>query len=343
VANKNFPLILNTTWFKLSLVKEIMNMKKLNVALAILIAAVMAGNAQTTVTSDIVGYYKQAFPAGGSLQTVGLLKAPVFAGPAISINGSTLSVSSSSWTSNQFAPAAGLPTHYVEITSGSMAGYLFDIVSNTGSSVTVNDPNVANAGGTVSFLIRPHTKLSEAFKDTTNLVDYADQVTVYHADGTNISFLRDSSTTSGWLDAGSFSESDDVIYPSQGVVLSASASGVITQVGTVKSTPTVVPLYAGQVNIVSLSNPSGIIKDIQTIGLGTNLADYADQVATYATDGTLATTSALLYGGSTDGWLDAGSFAPATGVNVVGVNPIIVSVTSSTVWKLNSPISQYSQ
>ena len=32
-----------------------MNMKKLNVTLAILVAAVMAGNAQT-VTSDIVGY-----------------------------------------------------------------------------------------------------------------------------------------------------------------------------------------------------------------------------------------------------------------------------------------------
>jgi len=319
-----------------------MNMKKLNVTLAILVAAVMAGNA-ATVTSDIVGYYKQAFPAGGSLQTVGLLKASVFEGSATSITGSSLSVSSSSWVSNQFAPAAGLPTHYVEITSGSMAGYLFDIVSNTASSVTVNDPNVAGAGGTASFLIRPHTKLSEALKSTTNLVDYSDQVTVYHADGTNVSFLRDSSTTSGWLDAGSFSESDDIIYPSQGFVLSTSSSGEITQVGTVKNTPTVVPLYAGQVNIVSLSNPGGINKDIQSIGLGTNLADYADQVATYATDGTLGTTSALLYGGSTDGWLDAGSFTPATGVNVVGVNPIIVSVTSSTVWKLNSPISQYSQ
>jgi len=55
VTNKNIPLILNITWFRLSLVKEIMNMKKLNVALAILVAAVMAGNAQSTVTSDVVG------------------------------------------------------------------------------------------------------------------------------------------------------------------------------------------------------------------------------------------------------------------------------------------------
>jgi hypothetical protein len=332
-------LILNKTWITLSEVKEIMNMKKLNVTLAILVATLMAGNA-TTVTSDIVGYYKQSFPAGGSLQTVGLVKASVFAGSATSITGPTLVCPSSSWTPNQFAPVAGLPTHYVEITSGSQTGYLFDIVSNTASSVTVGDSSIAGAGGNAAFLIRPHTRLSEALQSATNLVDYSDQVTVYHADGTNISFLRDSSTTSGWLDAGTFSESDDIIYPSQGFVLTTSSAGELTQTGTVKSTPTVVPLYAGQVNIVSLSNPGGINKDIQLVGLGTNLIDYADQVATYSTDGTLATTSALLYGGSTDGWLDAGTFATATGVNVTGLNPIIVSVTSDTTWILNPPISQ---
>jgi hypothetical protein len=221
-----------------------------------------------------------------------------------------------------------------------MAGYLFDIISNTASSVTVNDASVATAGGTASFLIRGHTKLSEALKSATNLVDYADQVTVYHADGTNLSFLRDSSTTSGWLDAGSFSESDDVIYPSQGFVLTTSSAGEFTQVGTVKNTPTVVPLFAGQVNIVSLSNPGGLVKNIQLIGLGTNLVDYADQVATYSADGSLATTSALLYGGSADGWLDAGSFAPAIGVTVSGVEPVIVSVSSNTTWKVSPPLSQ---
>ena len=319
--------------------KEPPNMKKLNLAFAILVSAVMAGHA-ATATSDIVGYYKQSFPAGGSLQTVGILKAPSFVGVATSISGVVVNAASPGWTVNQFAPANGLPTHYVEITSGAMAGYLFDVISNTANSVTVNDASVATAGGTASFLIRGHTKLSEALKSATNLVDYADQVTVYHADGTNLSFLRDSSTTSGWLDAGSFSESDDVIYPSQGFVLTTSSAGEFTQVGTVKNTPTVVPLFAGQVNIVSLSNPGGLVKDIQLIGLGTNLVDYADQVATYSADGSLATTSALLYGGSTDGWLDAGSFAPANGVTVSGVEPVIVSVSSNTTWKVNPPLSQ---
>jgi hypothetical protein len=45
----------------LSLVKEIMNMKKLNFTLAILVAAVMAGNAQSTIP---VGYVTTTLAAG---------------------------------------------------------------------------------------------------------------------------------------------------------------------------------------------------------------------------------------------------------------------------------------
>jgi hypothetical protein len=36
----------------------------------------------------------------------------------------------------------------------------------------------------------------------------------------------------------------------------------------------------------------------------------------------------------------AGTFATATGVNVTGLNPMIVSVTSDTTWIVNPPISQ---
>ena len=75
MTNKNFPLILNKTWITLSEVKEIMNMKKLNVTLAILVAAVMAGNAQT-VSSDVVGYVNQTFAAGSDTIVVPQLLRP---------------------------------------------------------------------------------------------------------------------------------------------------------------------------------------------------------------------------------------------------------------------------
>lgn len=315
-------------------------MKKINLGLAIFAAAIMAVNAQTNSYSDVVGYYTKSFPAGGSLQTVALLKPVTFQGAASSIVGAVLNATSPGWTVDQFNPANSLPAYYVEITSGPRAGYLYDIISNTASSLTVSSADIANAGGTASFLIRAHTNLSEALKSSNNLTDYGDQITVFNGDDSSGNFIRDSSTSTGWLDATTFSESDAVIYPSQGYVLTATSSGDYMITGTLKSTPTVVPLYAGQVNIVSLSNPGGITKDIQNIDLGVNLIDYSDQVATYLNDGSLGTQSALLYGGGQDGFLDATTFSPVTGVNVAGEEAVIVSVSSSTTWSVKAPLNQ---
>jgi len=311
----------------------------MNLLLGTLLATVALSHAVDSY-SDIVGYYKKTFPAGGSLQSVALLKPVTFQGAATSISSAVLTSTGANWTANAFAPVNGLPAYYVEITSGPREGYLYDIVSNTSSTVTVDDSSIASAGATPRFVIRAHTKLSDALRGATNLVDYADQVTVYNGDGSVVSFLRDSSTTTGWVDATSFSESDAVIYPSQGYVLTTSSAGDYTVSGTLKSTKTVVPLFAGQVNIVSLANPGGVSKSIQNINLGAGLVDYADQVATYLDDGSLGTSNALLYGGSADGFLDATSFSPVTGVNVNGAESVIVSVSSPTTWILAPPLSQ---
>lgn len=296
--------------------------------------------AQTVVSTPIVGFYKKTFPAGGSLQTVALLKAVSYQGSASSVSGAVLSVSSPGWASNQFAPANGLPAYYVEITSGSRAGYIYDILSNGSASVTVVDSDVANAGSSPSFLIRAHTKISDVYATATNLTDYNDQITVYNSDGTNTTLLRDSSTTTGWLDATTFVESDAVVYPSQGVVLSTGASGQLTVTGSVKTTPTVVPLYANQVNIVSLANPSDVTKDVQTINLGTNLIEFNDQVGTYSSDGSLGQTNTLLWAGGAEGFYDATTFSIASGVNITGTEPVIVTAGSNSIWTVTSPLQQ---
>lgn len=292
-----------------------------------------------TVSTPIVGFYKKSFPAGGSLQTVALLKPISFQGTASAVSGTSVACSTANWVVNAYATANGLPNYYVEITSGPLTGYLFDIISNTSTAITV-DSSIVGAGTNPTFLIRQHTKLSDALAGATGLQDYNDQVTVYNADSTSTSFLRDSSVPSGWVDAGTFSESDAVIYPGQGYVLTTGSSGNYTISGTLKTTQTVIPLYPGAVNIVSLANPGGITKDIQSIGLGAGLADYSDQLATYANDGSLSTQNALIFGGVADGWLDAGSFAPASGVNVEGISPLIVTVTGPSTWVLNPPLSQ---
>jgi len=54
-----------------------MNMKKLNVALAILVTAVMAGNAQTSVSSEPVGYVNVKITAGtGTAKKIELCLVP---------------------------------------------------------------------------------------------------------------------------------------------------------------------------------------------------------------------------------------------------------------------------
>ena len=313
-------------------------MKKLNLLLGTLIATAALSHAVDSY-SEVVGYYKKSFPAGGSLQSVALLKPVSFQGSASSVSSSKLNCSSASWTDNQFSPANGLPAYYVEITSGTLEGYVFDILSNTRQEVTVAS-SLAAAGSSPNFLIRAHTKLSEATKNTTNLTDYSDQATIYNSDGSLSNFLRDSSTGSGWLDATTFSEGDAVIYPNQGYILTTQSNGDMTVSGTLKSTKTAVPLYAGQVNIVTLANPSGVTKDIQGISLGTNMADFQDQVAKYSEDGNLSVATNLLWAGSAEGFYDATSFSRAEGVNIGGANPVIATVGTSTVWLVNPPMSQ---
>lgn len=294
-----------------------------------------------TVSTPIVGFYKKNFPAGGSLQTVGFIKPAAFSGAATSISGSTISRTSAGWTSGQFAPQSGLPTHYVEITSGPRAGYTYDVLSNTSASITVADSDISNAGGTASFKVIPHIKISDIFSGASNLSDYNDQISVFNPDGSNTNLLRDSSVSSGWIDATSGSEADAVIYPNQGFVLTTASAGQITASGTVKDTPTVVPLYAGKVNIVALANPGDPQKNVQNVNLGNNLNAYDSQVVIYKQDGSLLQDTALLWAGSSDGgFLDATSGSPAAGVNIKGVEPVIVSVTENTTWVCQPPLNQ---
>jgi len=314
-------------------------MKKIHLLIGTFLTTVALSHAVDSY-SDIVGYYKKTFPAGGSLQSVALLKPVTFQGAATSISSAVLTSTGANWTANAFAPVNGLPAYYVEITSGPREGYLYDVVSNTANTVTVDDTSISAAGTTPSFIIRAHTKLSDVLGPTVSMSDYQDQATVYNSDGTYSNFLRDSSTATGWLDATLFSESDAVIYPSQGYVLTSSVSGNYTVTGTLKSTKTAVPLFPNVPNIVSLANPGGVSKDVQVVNLGANMADFQDQVAKYNNDGSLTLAVNLLYSGSAEGFYDATTFSPATGVSMGGEEAVIASVVSPTIWILNPPLSQ---
>ena len=108
-------------------------MKKLNVALAILAATVMAGNAATEATSQIVGYQKITLPFGGKNLAPTFVKPNVYQGSA-TISGTTVTTSTGALSSLTLGPTAfaapvlNYPRYYAEVTTSTSPfyGYNFE-------------------------------------------------------------------------------------------------------------------------------------------------------------------------------------------------------------------------
>lgn len=296
-------------------------------------------NGQTTSYSDTVGYLQKTFPSGTSAHGVGFVLAEKFRGVASSKSGDVLTISSSPFTSNQFAPVGGLPSHYILLTSGAQAGLVADIVSNTTSSVTVGSGDLSGVSYSPSFVIRPHLKASFLFANSSGLEDYADTLNIFNSDGTTTSLLRDSTAATGWVNAASLSAIDAVIYPGQGYLLNTTSGGSFTTSGVVSPDSVSIPVYAGLVNLVSGSDPSSSVQ-LQTSGIGTNLEIFADTVGMFSGDGNLTQIGNYLWAGASDGgFVDPASLAPVTGVNFAGTEAVIVNSTFDTVWKIKSPLT----
>ena len=248
-------------------------MKKLNVTLAILVAAVMAGNAQT-VTSDIVGYNTITASANGgsgtkySLLAVNLLNAPSFVG---TLNGS-LTAAANSFTAGQYNQGTTYPKFYAEITSGSNAGSQADIVSNTTDTLTVvgnaSFQTAVGAGATVT--IRKHRTMADVFggsSGTTSASDVvlakgttlgaADNVLIKEGGVDKIFYYSSSALRPGWRDSAGNVATDRPIYPNQGIIVArkSNSDAIITVVGSVKTGLSFIDLPAGY-NLVSLPAPS---------------------------------------------------------------------------------------
>jgi uncharacterized protein (TIGR02597 family) len=171
----------------LSLVKEIMNMKKLNVALAILVAAVMAGNAQSTIP---VGYVTTALAAGSdTIIAPQVFRPSELTGLVSSVTGSTgnatLAVSGASLTANQYQynSTTQKKTYFALVTSGNLVGATFIITSNDTSSVTVNLNGLATPSNAdiTAIEIRPCWTIA----------------TMFPASDANISFVPSATSVAG--------------------------------------------------------------------------------------------------------------------------------------------------
>jgi hypothetical protein len=220
VTSKNFPLILNTSWFKLSLVKEIINMKKLNVTLAILVAAVMAGNAQ--VSSEPVGYVNLTITGSGT----GLSKKTTYlsfplldkqltvsgktTGTITGVTSTTITDSTAGWTAGELSTPAS--PCLIGITSGTAAGRIFLISSS------------ATTGGALGTSANTATTVTITTYDTASGIDLVaagvaagDSYSIYGGD--TLSSLLGSPSTTGVLSGATASVADSVV-----VVVNGSSS-----------------------------------------------------------------------------------------------------------------------
>ena len=249
------------------------NMKKLNFALTLLAAAVMAGNAQTS-TTDPVGYNTITAAGNGgsgikySFLAANLLNSPTFVGP---IDGS-LTASAGSFTDGQFNKGTTYAKYYVELKNGANAGQQADIISNTTDTLTVIDNTAFQAlvGSGATIEIRKHRTLSDVFGGASGtasandvllakgtVLSSADNVMVYEGGSYKDFFYSSSALRPGWRDAVGAVATDRPIYPSQGMIIARKTNSDlnVVVVGTVKTGVSAIDLDAGY-TLINLPAPA---------------------------------------------------------------------------------------
>lgn len=253
---------------------------------ALLAAAVACGMAYSeTAYTTPVGYVSLTVPASGDTN-IGqpLQRSSVFAASASTVTTDTVGLSSSALTAGQFvySPPGQTNSYYLRLTSGSLSGRYFEIVSNTTNSITV-DTDLAALGVTsgTTFEVTPYWTLNTLFPSGAGVgvsVDELEPVAFvsfvdFSAAGANKSaaktyFYYQGSGLSGngWYDndnTASGKKDDLTIEPFQVAIvrnLEASVKTVVVT-GEVPTAPTVSNVYTSSAvndNYVCLQTPVDI-------------------------------------------------------------------------------------
>lgn len=310
------------------------NNSKLSLAMFTLVSLLVLGNKPSvaqTVSTPIVGFSKVTAPSGTIVVVPSFVKPNRFQG-SVTLNGQNFAVTG--FSVNQLAPSSytdgrpNYPKAYVEITSGTYEGTVLDILSNTASSVTVSGAPTELNGQSVNIAVRDHFTLDDLAQGQSGLVDYDSVVNVYNSDGTTSTRYY---VTGSWVaDDYSTAAGNTIIYPGQGITLST-GSASLTLSGNVKTTKTVVPLYAGAVNLVGPGNPSNQ-SNLDSIGIASVLAPYDDGINSFASNGTMTMLDTFYSNGS--GILNS-SYEPITAPAYVASNSgFVVSVSNPKTWTL---------
>ncbi len=273
-------------------------------AAAIFAAASSVAFAQTTATTDPVGFITLNVAGGNgtasqlSFAGLGLTQQVAYQGNAEAVGTNSLTDNDAAWTDNQFNGANG--KFYVELTSGTAAGTTYDISATTASTKTLTLAQNLAGGVTagVTFKIRKHWTIATVFgaNDESGLAGgnslTADQILLYNGTGYDIYFYQiDAQIGNGWRNPNDlFSDAGPTpIYPEQGILIKRKQATAVNVVlmGAVKAGQTSFPIFTGQ-NIVAniYAAPltladSGLYTGSSTTGVAGGNSSTADQVLIY--------------------------------------------------------------
>lgn len=312
-------------------------MKYLRFSLAIIVAAGLSANAQTTATTSPVGFATIS-PAAGTVSICpGFVEAAVFQGNSTA--STSANTFSGSFTPGSYAPTSqGYPTTYVQVISSNStyAGYIFDVASVNGQGAIVSSDPIPSGlnGQTVQIVVRPHLTLNKLIQGATGLADYSDAATFINANGSLTTCIY---ADGSWLaDDYSTPIGDLPIYPGTGFTLTSSGAAKLTTVGSVQTAPVAVPLYAGTPNLVNQMNPGAAVK-VQSLNIASVMAPYSDVFNSFSGTGNMA-ISGTYYSDGTD-LLDSdyNPLPPNSSASVDANGAIAVTASSDTVWKAPAP------
>ena len=257
---------------------------------------VQVASAQTTSSTPVIGYYKFDVKAGTSVWVSGFVAAKAFQGAATSItvdnNGTPADPSDDESTITQTGATFGtFGLHYVEVLSaGADEGRILDILSNTGTTITVAGPLT----GTPTYCVRAHATFGTLFAGGAGLEAFNDVIALENSDGSQTVAYFDGTN---WIDAiTSASADNNIVYPGQGVTIIAAADRVVTfggnAVSYVKTGPTQISIYTAAVNYIGVLNPlvntvaPTAIDSTTTLNYGlTEMDPFNDVAATFTRDG----------------------------------------------------------
>ena len=232
--------------------KELSNMKKLNLSLAILISAVMAGNAAAIppVYSDVVGYQQIAAAKGYTTLGFPLVNSPVVSATVSSKSGSSIVLS-------LVCPSTVNPAkpYYLEVTSGTLEGERVDVSVTPGSAnvAIVTSPGNTDTLATLAIganvVVRPHVTLGQVdtgFSPALVGDDNNGDRVLFFIGGAFVAYVKASDGL--WYEDGGFDDMTDLpVRPGVGLLLHrrANTATTVTQVGIVRSNKFARPYSAG--------------------------------------------------------------------------------------------------